>query len=103
MTSPSRTVDRPDRGQQRRERLETRVSLEQKRLFQRAAALQGRTLSDFVVSSLREAAVRTVQEHEYMTLGTQDRDAFVAALLRPSEPGDRLKAARRRYDDTMGR
>src|SRR6266567_1908547 len=35
----------------RAERLEARISRDQKALFQRAAALQGRTLTDFVVAS----------------------------------------------------
>ena len=87
----------------RTERLETRISPKQKELFKRAAALQGRTLTDFVLASLHEAATRTVQEYEIMTLGVRDREAFVAALLEPPEPEGRLKAAYRRYQDRMGK
>jgi uncharacterized protein (DUF1778 family) len=36
----------------RDERLEARISREQKALFQRAAGLHGRTLSDFVIASV---------------------------------------------------
>ncbi len=39
--------------QARRERVVARVNAEQKRLFQRAASLQGRTLSDFLVTAPR--------------------------------------------------
>jgi uncharacterized protein (DUF1778 family) len=87
----------------RTERLETRLSPEQKELIQRAASLQGRTLTDFVINSIQEAAIRTVREYEIMTLGVRDREAFVAAILDPSKPGDRLKAAYRRYRDQMGK
>jgi uncharacterized protein (DUF1778 family) len=38
------------------ERLEARITKEQKEIFQRAAELQGRTLTDFVISSLMNAA-----------------------------------------------
>ena len=40
------------------ERLEARVSREQKALFQRAAEIQGRTLTDFMIASVHEAAGR---------------------------------------------
>lgn len=44
------------------ERLEARISPEQKRLFQRAAELQGRTLTDFVVASVNDAAQRVIED-----------------------------------------
>jgi uncharacterized protein (DUF1778 family) len=43
------------------QRLEARISIEQKRLFKEAAALCGVTLTDFVVSSAHEAAVVSVK------------------------------------------
>jgi uncharacterized protein (DUF1778 family) len=84
------------------ERLEARVSREQKELFQRAADIQGRTLTDFVTSSVAEAAKRAIQEHEMMTLSVRDREVFVEALLNPPEPSDKLRAAAQRYKQNMG-
>ena len=84
------------------ERLEARISKEQKELFQRAADLQGRSLTDFVVSSVLEAAKRAIKEHEMMILSVQDREVFVEALLNPPEPSDKLKAAAQRYKQQMG-
>ena len=81
------------------ERLEARITRQQKELFQRAADLQGRSLTDFVVSSLQHAAARTIQEREIMTLGLRDREIFVAALLEAPEPGERLRAAARRFKE----
>jgi len=46
------------------ERLEARISPENKELFQRAADIQGRTLTDFVVSSLVSAANQIIQESQ---------------------------------------
>ncbi|HYW47569.1 MAG TPA: DUF1778 domain-containing protein [Bryobacteraceae bacterium] len=48
-------------------RLEARLTDEQKALFQHAADLTGRSLTEFVVSSAQEAAARTVREHEVLT------------------------------------
>lgn len=84
------------------ERLEARVSKEQKELFQQAADIQGRTLTDFVTSSVAEAAKRAIQEHEMMTLSVRDREVFVEALLSPPEPSDKLRAAASRYKQNMG-
>jgi uncharacterized protein (DUF1778 family) len=79
------------------ERLEARVSNEQKRLFKRAAELLGGTLTDFVVSTLHTAATKIIQDHEVMALVGQDREIFVSALLAPALPSGRLKKAVTRY------
>ena len=84
------------------ERLEARISREQKELFQRAADIQGRTLTDFVISSLQEAAKRAIQEHEMMILSVRDREVFVEALLNPPNPSDKLRSAAQRYKQKIG-
>ncbi len=89
------TPETPDKP--RNARLEARVSSEQKNLFQRAASLSGRTLSEFVIDSTQEAAARIVQEHEVIHLSREEQIAFVSALLAPSEPGARLKKAIQSY------
>ena len=83
------------------ERLEARISNEQKRLFKRAAELQGSTLTDFVVSSLQSVAMKIVQDYEVMALSGQDREMFVSALLEPTLPSGRLKKALKRYKKIM--
>jgi uncharacterized protein (DUF1778 family) len=84
------------------ERLEARISKEQKELFQRAADLQGRSLTDFVLSSVLDAAKRAIQEHEMMILSVQDREVFVEALLNPPELSCKLEAAAQRYKQIRG-
>ena len=81
----------------RDERLEARISRDQKALFQRAAELQGRTLTDFVIASVHEAAVRVIEETQTIRLSARDSRAFAAALLNPREPNARLKASAQRY------
>ncbi len=84
-------------------RLGARITERQKTLFERAAALSGRTVTDFVVATAEEAALRTVREHEIMTLSGRDSEAFVAALLDPPEPGPRLRRAAREYRHRIAR
>jgi uncharacterized protein (DUF1778 family) len=86
----------------RSERLETRISKEHKELFQRAADIQGRSLTDFVITSVLEAAKKAIQEHEMMILSAQDRQVFANALLNPPEPSTKLQAAAQRYKQQMG-
>ena len=83
-------------------RLEARVSIDEKKLFKHAAALQGRSLTEFLVSCAHDAAKKTVQEHGVIELSAKDRKAFVAALLKPPAPGKRLQKAARRYKSSMG-
>ncbi len=82
-------------------RLEARISPEQKRLFERAADLQGRSLTEFVIRSTQKAAQEAIREHEVMSLTTRDTKAFVNALLKPPAPSARLKRAAERYQALM--
>lgn len=82
----------------RDERLEARISRDQKALFQRTAELQGRTLTDLVIASVHEAAVRVIEETQTIRPSARDSRAFAAALLNPREPN-----ARRPRDDTSSR
>jgi uncharacterized protein (DUF1778 family) len=96
-----RTPLRKHPAKARDERLEARISRDQKALFQRAAALQGRTLTDFVVASVHEAAVRTIEDMQSIQLSVDESRAFAEALLNPRKPVPKLKAAARRYLEIM--
>src|SRR3990172_10547176 len=98
-----RTDKDPARKGIRDERLEARVTKEQKALFVRAAELQGRSLTDFLVASAQAAAMETVRTHDAMRLSERDREAFVSALLTPPSPARTLEQAAKRYRQRMGR
>ncbi len=84
------------------ERLETRITVEQKKLIEHAAALQGRSLTDFVLDSVQEAARRAIEDHQRLTLSLRDRQAFVEALVDPKPVNDRLKETIHLYRQTTG-
>ena len=86
----------------RAERLEARISRDQKVLFQRAAELQGKTLTNFVVSNLQEVAVRTIEDTRIIRLSANESRVFAEALLNPRTPDHRLRAAARRYMKHLG-
>jgi uncharacterized protein (DUF1778 family) len=93
---------RSGKGRTRAERLEARVTAEQKKLIERAAALQGRTVTDFVLTSVQDAARRAIEEHNQLALSVRDSEAFVDALLNPKPVNDRLRETVRRYRDRTG-
>jgi uncharacterized protein (DUF1778 family) len=78
-------------------RLEARLSPEVKALVQRAADLEGRTITDFVVASVRAEACRVIEQHTTLKLSLEDSQDFVNALLNPSPPNAALEAAAMRY------
>jgi uncharacterized protein (DUF1778 family) len=82
-------------------RIEARLKPEQKRRIEYAASLKGSSISDFIVSSADDAAVRAIEQHEVWTLTGRDREAFVKALLHPPAPSPRMKAAARRYKNRV--
>jgi uncharacterized protein (DUF1778 family) len=67
----------------RAERLEARITVSQKALIEHAAALQGRSVTDFVLSAVQEAATKAIDEHQRLTLSVRDGRAFVQALVAP--------------------
>lgn len=75
------------------ERLEARVTAEQKALFREAADLQGVTLTDFIVSSVHQAAMRTLEARHVLEVSRNDQRVFLQALLRPAAPNARLRTA----------
>jgi uncharacterized protein (DUF1778 family) len=78
-------------------RLEARISPETKSLLQKAADLEGRTLTDFVVVSVQAEAYRVIEKHQKLKLNLEDSQAFVDALLNPPSPNEALKKAALRH------
>jgi len=73
------------------ERLEARVPIFLKRIIQRAADLQGCSITDFVIASLDKSARETVRDHELMSLNAEDSAIFAKALIDPPKPNAALK------------
>lgn len=74
-------------------RLEARISTDLHTLLKRAAALQGRTMTDFVITAVQDAAQQAIEQAEVMRLSLADQEYFAQALLSPPEPAPALKRA----------
>ena len=78
-------------------RLDARLSEESLELIRRAAEIEGRTVSDFVVGSARAAAARVIEDNHIIRLSVEDSVAFLEALAAPEEPMPPLRRAGRAY------
>ncbi|MDB5781310.1 DUF1778 domain-containing protein [Caballeronia mineralivorans] len=74
-------------------RLEARISTDLHAMLKRAAELQGRTMTDFVVAAVQDAAQRAIEQADVMRLSLADQACFAQALLLPPEPAPALKRA----------
>ncbi|MGD0200542.1 MAG: DUF1778 domain-containing protein [Bryobacteraceae bacterium] len=78
-------------------RFDARLNEAQKLLIQRAADLEGRTMTDFVLYSAKAAAERAIERHGMLILTARETEAFADAILSPAEPGPVLRRAARDY------
>lgn len=83
-------------------RLEARISTDLHALLKRAAEIQGRTMTDFVVSAVQDAAQRAIEQAEVIRLSLADQQRFADALLSPPKPSAALKRAMARHDELFG-
>ena len=69
-----------------------------KRLTERAASFEGKTVSHFIMTSALEQAEKTLQKHETMTLNTKNSRMFFEALAAPVRFNRKLAAALKKHD-----
>ncbi len=62
-------------------------------VLRRAAQLQDRTLTDFVVGAAQEAARKVIAEANVVRLSLGDQERFAAAVIDPPKPNAALKRA----------
>ena len=83
-------------------RLEARLPADIHALLKRAAEIQGRTLTDFVVAAAREAACRAIEEADILRLSVEDQRQIAEAILNPPKPAPALRRAFKRRNRLFG-
>ncbi|CAN5607643.1 DUF1778 domain-containing protein [soil metagenome] len=74
-------------------RLEARISTDLHSMLKRAAELQGRTMTDFVIDAVQVAAQNAIERAEVIRLSVADQQIFAQALLSPPQPSPPLTRA----------
>jgi uncharacterized protein (DUF1778 family) len=85
----------------RDERLGFRVSRKTKALVERGAELEQRSLTDFCLTALTDAANEAIHRHQTLVLSERDREIFFDTLMNPPKANARLKRALRRSKELV--
>ncbi len=87
------TLDNPEKRRMRGARLGFRVDAQTKKLVERAAALERRSLTDFCLTVLTQATQATITRHESIVLSERDREVFFDTLVHSPKSNARLRQA----------
>ncbi len=84
-------------GSGKQARLHIRVDPPNKRLLERAAAHEHKSLSEFVLTEALQSAERVIRERERIVLSESDWNVFMDALETPPAPAAALRRAFRAH------
>lgn len=73
-------------------RIEIRANEEAKKLIEKAASLNGETISSYMLNKTLSSAKSDVERMETITINNKDREMFFSLLSDPPEPNDALKS-----------
>lgn len=80
------------------DRIDFRISKEQKELFKYASELRGfKSLSEFIVFCISKESNQIISENEQVLKSIEDKKIFLEAILNPPTPTDKLKLAQSNY------
>jgi len=81
-----------------KDRIDVRISKEQKEFVKYASELRGfKTLSEFVVYCINNEANNIVKDNNLIVKTLEDKKIFVNAIVNPPSPNERLKRAQLNY------
>ncbi len=75
-------------------RLEARIAPEALAMVRHAAELEGRSVSDFVIAAVQEAAQRRIADAHIIRLAVDDQRRFAEMLLDPPPLAPAMERAR---------
>lgn len=96
--TPPATVtvaERPSAGDTKGS-INLRIETHTRQLIDEAAAVLGKTRTEFMVESARKLAIDVLLDQRLFVLDLERYDAFVRALDNPPAPGPKLRALLRR-------
>lgn len=82
-------------------RLEARLPKSVLELIKKAASLEGRSVTEFVIGSARLAAYESIEAHAKLQLTLADQKSFAKAILNPPPYTASLKKAAARHRELI--
>ncbi|GAA0329976.1 hypothetical protein GCM10009087_45210 [Sphingomonas oligophenolica] len=82
-------------------RIEARIAPEVLAAVKRAAEIEGRSISDFIVDAARHAAERTIEEAQIIRLSLADQERVANVLANPPASSPALERAMAAHRDLI--
>lgn len=83
----------------KKQRIDLRLSPEDKSLIENAASLSNLTISQFMLASASERAAEVIEQHQRIVLNEASWKQVMDAISNPPAPNEKLKRAARRLQD----
>jgi len=83
----------------KKQRIDLRLSDDDKSLIEEAAAMSNLTITQFMVATASERAAQVIEQHRRLVLSEDSWNRVMDAIDNPPEPNERLKRAARRLKD----
>ena len=80
----------------KKQRIDLRLTDDDKSIIEEAAAISNQTITQFVVASASERAAEVIEQHRTGVLNEQSGGRVMGAFPQPPAPNDRLKRAAKR-------
>jgi len=87
----------------RQARLEARLAPEVHAILKRAAEIEGRSLTDFVVAAASAAAKQTIEQTEVIRLSGESARHFASLLADPPPVAPAMERARAHHERLVGK
>lgn len=94
--SPQRSVVVADRTTETKASINLRIEANTRQLIDDAAAVLGKTRTEFMVETARREAVDVLLDQRLFVLDPERYEVFMYALDNPSAPGPKLRSLLRR-------
>jgi uncharacterized protein (DUF1778 family) len=84
-------------------RLEARIPQDIHILLKRAAEIEGRTLTDFVISAASSAALKTIENSEIIRLSGKSAEMVANLIIDPPPMNDAMRRAHEHHEKLFGK
>lgn len=83
----------------KKQRIDLRLTDDDKTIIEEAAALSNQTITQFMLSSASERAAEVIEQHRRLILSEESWNLVMDAISHPPQPNDKLKRAKKRLQD----
>ncbi|KDE37819.1 UNVERIFIED_ORG: uncharacterized protein (DUF1778 family) [Kosakonia oryzae] len=83
----------------KKQRIDLRLTDEDKKMIEEAAAMTNQTVTQFLVNSASERAAEVIEQHRRLILSEESWTRVMDAIETPPAPNDKLKRAAKRLQN----